>query len=183
MDRQPVLEGERLTLRPLREDDWDGLYGVARDPAVWEQHPAYDRSREDVFAEVFEDALAKGGALAVMDTGKDAIIGSSRFQEYSAEEGGSVEIGWTFLSPLYWGKGFNAEMKRLMLEHAFQFVNRVDFKIGETNYRSRIAMEKIGGQRSRRTELTQYRGKRVLHIYYEITAESFETGPLMQGKA
>ncbi|MEM9086536.1 MAG: GNAT family N-acetyltransferase [Pseudomonadota bacterium] len=183
MDRQPVLEGERLTLRPLRKDDWEALYGVASDPAVWEQHPAYDRSREDVFAEFFADALAKGGALAVVDTAKDAIIGSSRFQEYSAEDGGSVEIGWTFLSPRYWGKGFNAEMKRLMLAHAFEFVNRVDFKIGETNYRSRIAMEKIGGERSRRTELTQYRGKRVIHIYYEITAESFAQGPLMQRNA
>ncbi len=178
MDRQPVLEGERLLLRPLQEDDWDALYAVASDPAVWEQHPAYDRSREPVFREFFADALAKGGALAVIDKAKDNIIGSSRFQEFSEEDGGSVEIGWTFLSPRYWGKGYNAEMKRLMLAHAFQYVGRVDFKVGETNYRSRIAMEKIGGKRSRRTDLTVYQGKRVLHIYYEITAQSFANGPL-----
>ena len=29
MDRQPVLEGERLLLRPLGEDDWDALWAVA----------------------------------------------------------------------------------------------------------------------------------------------------------
>ena len=36
-------------------------------------------------------------------------------------------------------------MKRLLLEHAFQFVDRVVFVIGERNIRSRRALEKIGG--------------------------------------
>ena len=178
MDRQPTLEGERILLRPLQAEDWEALYAVASDPAVWEQHPAYDRSREDVFAEFFADALAKGGALAVIDKGKGTIIGSSRFQDFSDEDGGSVEIGWTFLATRYWGKGINAEMKRLMLAHAFQYVQRVYFKVGVTNYRSRIALENIGAERTKRTDLSLYRGKRLLHIFYEITAESFAKGPL-----
>ena len=140
----------------------------------------HDRWREDVFREFFEDALAKEGALAVMDNAKDRIIGSSRFQAYDAEEGGSVEIGWTFLDPAYWGKGHNHEMKRAMLTHAFQFVARVDFRVGETNYRSRLALENIGAEQTRRTELMRYDGKRVLHIVYEITRESFAAGPLAQ---
>jgi RimJ/RimL family protein N-acetyltransferase len=180
MDRQPVLEGERLTLRPLREDDWEALYAVASDPAVWEQHPAFDRSKKEVFREFFADALAKGGALAVIDTAKDKIIGSSRFQEHCEDDGGSVEIGWTFLSPSYWGKGFNAEMKRLMLTHAFQYVGRVDFKVGETNYRSQIALERIGAVRTRRTDLSVYRGRRLLNIFFEITSEDFSNGPLVR---
>ena len=183
MDRQPTLQGERLLLRPLTADDWSALYGVARDPQVWEQHPIHDRWDEQVFRAFFEDALAKGGALAVVDTrandGEGAVIGSSRFQAYDPEDGGSVEIGWTFLAPRYWGKGVNREMKRLMLEHAFRYVERVDFRVGETNYRSRIALENIGAVRTRRTELDQYRGKRVLHIYYEIAKDEFATGPLM----
>ncbi len=32
-----------------------------------------------------------------------------------------------------------------MLEHAFTFVDTVVFWVGETNFRSRPAMEKIGG--------------------------------------
>lgn len=178
MDRQPVLDGERLLLRPLVPDDWEALFAVASDPAVWEQHPIHDRWREGVFRAFFNDALAKGGALVVIDKGKDAIIGSSRFEGYDEEDGGSVEIGWTFLAPRYWGKGFNPEMKRLMLAHAFQWVERVDFRVGETNYRSRQALENIGADRTRRTDLDQYQGKRVLHLIYEITREAFETGPL-----
>ncbi len=179
MDRQPTLEGERVLLRPLREEDWEALFAIASDPAVWEQHPMHDRWREDVFRAFFDDAMAQGGALAVIDKTKDAIIGSTRFQAYDEADGGSVEIGWTFIAPRYWGRGLNPEMKRLMLEHAFESVARVDFRVGETNYRSRIALENIGAERSRRTELAQYQGRRVLHIVYEITAESFATGPLV----
>ncbi len=179
MDRQPTLEGESVLLRPLRDDDWDALYDIASDPAVWEQHPFHDRWKKEVFRAFFDDALAKGGALAVIDRASDAVIGTTRFQEYNPEDGGSVEIGWTFLSPRCWGKGVNRAMKRLMLAYAFQSVARVDFRVGETNYRSRIALENIGAQRTDRTELDRYQGKRVLHLVYAITAEEFAAGPLM----
>ena len=67
MDRQPVLEGERLLLRPLASDDWDALFAIASDPAVWEQHPMHDRWREEVFAGFFREAFAHRGALVVID--------------------------------------------------------------------------------------------------------------------
>ncbi|MBY8337637.1 GNAT family N-acetyltransferase [Alteriqipengyuania sp. NZ-12B] len=185
LDRQPLLEGERFALRPLRADDWDALYAIASDPAVWEQHPMTDRWREEVFRAFFEDALAKGGALAIIDTRDGTIIGSSRFQalksaEDDEEEQSSVEIGWTFLAPRYWGTGANREVKRLMLAHALESVERVDFRVGEANWRSRIALENIGAQRTRRTELSRHQGKRVLHLVYAISREDFAQGPLMQ---
>jgi RimJ/RimL family protein N-acetyltransferase len=160
----------------LAEQDWDALFEVASDPAIWEQHPMHDRWREDVFRAFFDDALAKGGALAIVDKRDGAIIGSSRFQDLSEEGGGSVEIGWTFFATRCWGKGINRAVKRMMLAHAFESVARVDFRVGETNYRSRIALENIGAQRSRRTELSQYQGKRVLHLVYELTRDDFASG-------
>lgn len=183
MDRQPLLEGERYLLRPLAPDDWSALYAVASDPVVWEQHPMQDRWREDVFRAFFDDALSKGGALAVIDRQTDEIIGSSRFQaltsaEDDPEEQSSVEIGWTFLSPRYWGKGANREIKRLMVGHALQAVERVDFRVGESNWRSRTALENIGARQTRRTDLSKYERKRVLHLVYAITREDFENGPL-----
>jgi N-acetyltransferase len=48
-DSQPTLEGEPLELRPLRAEDFHDLYAVASDPRIWEQHPARDRYKEDVF--------------------------------------------------------------------------------------------------------------------------------------
>ncbi len=43
-DLQPHLKGELIELRPLMPEDCDGLFGVASDPLIWEQHPESDRS-------------------------------------------------------------------------------------------------------------------------------------------
>ena len=145
-DRQPVLRGELLELRPLREDDFDALFAAASDPLIWEQHPASDRYREDVFREFFRGAMESGGAFVVVDSATGRFIGSTRFHAYDEEES-EIEIGWTFLARSHWGGRYNGEMKRLMLEHAFRFVESVVFLVGPENYRSQRAVEKIGGVR------------------------------------
>ena len=146
MDRQPVLVGERLELRPLRESDWDTLWPVANDRALWAMHPMHDRWQEPVFRAFFADALAQGGALLAIERATGRTVGSSRYQAHDAADGGRVEIGWTFIARDMWGSGLNDEMKRLMLGHAFRFVERVVFRVGETNWRSRRAVEKLGAQ-------------------------------------
>jgi RimJ/RimL family protein N-acetyltransferase len=179
MDRQPVLEGERLLLRPLTEADWDALYGVAADRELWAVHPSHDRWQEPVFRAFFDDALAKGGALAIVDQATGAVIGSSRFQLCDRqEEEGALEIGWSFLARAYWGKGYNAEFKRLMLEHAFRHVDRVVFRVGADNVISRKAMANIGGRLTGASYFEERAGRPVEHLVYEITRESFAEGPL-----
>ncbi len=182
MDRQPTLETERLVIRPLTEEDREPLYEVAGDPAVWEQHPIHDRWRREVFDAFFDEGLASGGALAVVDRRDERILGSTRYDKYYPGDGeddeSAVEIGWTFLAPRCWGKGINPEMKRVMLAHAFEDVDVVEFRVGDTNYRSRNALEAIGAVRTDRYELGKYQGKRVVHLVYEITAGSFAAGPL-----
>jgi len=142
-DLQPVLRGELLELRPLAAGDLDALYAVAADPLVWEQHPASDRWRREVFEEFFREAMASGGALVAIDRREGRIVGSSRYWAHDPAKR-EVEIGWTFLARSHWGGRYNGEMKRLMLEHAFGFVDRVVFVIGPRNLRSRRAVEKIG---------------------------------------
>jgi RimJ/RimL family protein N-acetyltransferase len=177
MDRQPVLHGDRLLLRPLTRGDWDALYAVASDPLIWELHPAHDRWQEEVFRRFFDDALANGGALAFVDMHNAVIVGSSRYQGFDPDNGASVEVGWTFLARSHWGGSYNREMKRLMLAHAFRFVERVTFMVGADNQRSRRAMAKIGGR------LTDYRkvrwtaGLEVPQVCFEITRDSLSAGP------
>lgn len=142
-DLQPNLKGELLELRPLRAEDWDELFAVASDSLIWEQHPENDRYKEDVFRIFFKDALESGGAFVVIDTKTQQIIGSTRFYGHDPEKS-EIEIGWTFLARKYWGGRFNAEMKRLLLNHAFKFVESVVFFIGEDNVRSQKAIEKVG---------------------------------------
>jgi N-acetyltransferase len=145
-DFQPTMKGVLVELRPLRPDDWDPLFAVASDPLIWEQHPARDRYKPDVFRAFFREALASGGALTALDRKDGRIIGSSRFHGYN-EEASEVEIGWTFLARSHWGGSYNREMKQLMLRHAFQFVDRVVLLIGPENLRSQKAIEKLGGIR------------------------------------
>ena len=180
MDRQPVLEGKRLFLRPLEAGDWDALFAVAADPQVWAVHPMHDRWQKPVFRAFFDDALANGGALAVIEAATGEIVGSSRFQNHDPADGGSVEIGWTFLARRLWGSGANAEMKRLMLNHALAVVERVVFRVGETNVISRRAMENIGGTLTDRIDMTEAPGGPVRHVVYEIDRATFASGPLMR---
>jgi N-acetyltransferase len=133
-------------VRPLRADDFDALYEAARDPLIWEQHPDA-RYREDVFRDFFAEHLATGGALAVLDARSGEIIGTSRYHGHDPDRS-EVEIGWTFLARAYWGGEFNGELKRLMLEHAFRFVETVVFVVAPQNLRSQRAVEKLGAVRA-----------------------------------
>ena len=146
-DLQPILQGEFVELRPLRAEDFDELYKVDSDQLIWEQHPENDRYREEVFRRFFRDALDSRGALLALDAKDGQVIGSSRVNAYD-EAGSQIEIGWTFLARSHWCGQFNGEMKRLMLAHAFRFVESVTFAIGESNIRSQRAVEKIGGMRA-----------------------------------
>lgn len=178
LHRQPTLEGPGLRLRPLRVEDWGALFAVASDPLIWQQHPAHDRWQESVFRAFFDDALANGGALAVIDKASGAVIGSSRYQGLEDAGGGSVEIGWTFLARSHWGGAANRELKRLMIAHALASIAECRFAVGETNWRSRGAMAKIGGRLTPREDMRGMAGKQSRHVIYVITRADFDGGPL-----
>jgi N-acetyltransferase len=144
-DHQPELRGTLLALRPLRRDDHDALRAAASDPLIWEQHPDRERWREEVFAPYFEELLASGGSLVVLDAATGEIVGHSRYHGYHPESS-EVEIGWTFLVRSRWGGTWNRELKQLMLAHAFRFVDRVVFIVDAQNARSRRALEKLGAR-------------------------------------
>lgn len=146
-DLQPRLVGEIVELRPLRDGDFADLYAVAADPLIWAQHPVPTRHQEQTFREFFTDHLASGGALVAIDRRDCRVIGTTRFHGYDPGRS-EVEIGWTFLARSHWGGNYNGEMKRLMLTHAFRFVDRVVFLIHPRNARSQRAVEKIGAVRA-----------------------------------
>lgn len=141
---QPRLDGKLITLKPLSKGDFELLYQAASDPLIWEQHPAKNRCERDVFEVFFAEAIESGGALLICDKASGEAIGSSRYFGFNSKTS-DVEIGWTFLARKYWGGEYNGELKRLMLDHAFQFVDTVKFMVDPVNTRSQKAVEKIGG--------------------------------------
>ena len=169
---QPHLIGTLIELRPLRPDDWDVLFRVASDPSIWEQHPDRERYKEEVFREFFRGALESGGAFAALERETQRIIGSSRYWKYVPERS-EIEIGFTFLARSHWGGKYNGEMKRLMLEHAFKFVETVVLVVGANNLRSRKAVERIGGILTDRQEKVDFRGSSVDHVVYAVRKSDF----------
>ena len=176
-DLQPTLHGTRIALRPLAAADWEALFAVAADPLIWAVHPAHDRWQEPVFRRFFDEALASGGGLVATDPATAEVIGFSRYDRARVEPG-EIEIGWTFLARSYWGGAANAEMKRLMIAHALKSFDRTVFLVGDTNVRSRRAMEKIGGRLTERTQDTELAGRTIRHVIYVVDHDDFAAGPL-----
>ena len=172
IDLQPTLTGEHLTVRPLRAEDWAEMFAAAADPLIWELHPANDRYLEPVFRDFFDAALASGSAFAFADRATDRIVGSSRYHGHDAERS-EIEIGWTFLARDCWGGAYNREVKQLMIAHAFGFVTTVIFLVGETNLRSRRAMEKIGGAQRPEIIARALNGVVHEHVVYEIRKDAW----------
>lgn len=144
LNRQPTLEDNLVTLRPLKELDCEALYEVAQDPLIWEQHPS-NRYQRAVFDDFFRDAIDSKGALLVLDKASGQAIGSSRFERAAVDS--AVEIGWSFLAKACWGRAYNRAAKKLMINHAFTSVEDVVFHIDLQNIRSQKAVEKLGGKR------------------------------------
>lgn len=166
-DRQPVLEGALVRLRPSVAADWDALFAVASDPQIWALHPAHDRWQEGVFRAFFDAGLASGGMLTIHDAATGAVIGSSRYDAWKPDAD-EIEIGWTFLARSHWGGPVNAEVKALMLGHILPQVGTVVFTIGEDNHRSRRAIEKIGATLRPGVEYREMAGERRAHVTYQI---------------
>jgi RimJ/RimL family protein N-acetyltransferase len=144
MNTQPILNGNLIELRPLKQTDYIDLLLAASDPLIWELHPQPDRYKPEIFKAFFEEAMKCNGAMVIVDKENSKIIGTSRFYDYS-KENSSVVIGYTFLSRKYWGGVFNYELKKLIINYALQFVKTTYFHVGLGNLRSQKAMVKIGG--------------------------------------
>lgn len=166
-DLQPTLANELIEVVPLKEEDFEALYQVASDPLVWAQHPNKNRYQYDVFQTFFKGAMESKGAFIVYEKETQKVVGSSRYYELD-EENGSVAIGYTFIGRGFWGKGHNAALKKLMLDYAFQFVEKVILHIGATNFRSQKATEKLGAIKIDEIEVAYYGEAVKWNFVYQI---------------
>jgi RimJ/RimL family protein N-acetyltransferase len=141
---QPTLTGPSVIVRPIAADDWAELFAAGSDPEIWKVHPRANRYTEPEFRAYFDSAVKSKMAFVFVDRSTGRLIGSSRYYGYDAARS-EIEIGWTFVVRSRWGGATNREVKRLMLDHAFTFVDTVIFWVGEQNWRSQGAMTKIGG--------------------------------------
>lgn len=170
---QPILENEQYQLIPLQQGDFESLYEVASDPEVWKQHPNKDRYRKEVFRTFFEGAMKSGGAFKITEKSSGEILGSTRFYDYNQSDN-SILIGYTFYGTKSWGKGINPQVKKMMLQYIFQFVDTVYFHVGKDNIRSRTAMERLGAEKIGEEEIAYFGEPSRINIIYQIKKEKYE---------
>ncbi|HMR39997.1 MAG TPA: GNAT family N-acetyltransferase [Ignavibacteria bacterium] len=169
---QPILENEIVKLIPLKEEDFETLFEVSSDPLVWEQHPNKDRYIREVFKNFFKGAMESKGAFLIYDNKTGKAIGSTRFY-YPAETSNTIAIGYTFFARDHWGSTYNQAVKKMMLEYAFQFVDKVHFHIGSENIRSQKAIEKSGAVKIDEKEISYYGEKESKNYIYQIDKKRF----------
>lgn len=175
-DIQPTLVGDKVMLRPLRDDDFEALYAVAADPDIWAMHPYRNRYKREVFEGFFVEAMASKGAFAIFDQTTGKMIGSTRFANYDSVAS-DIEIGWTFFACSHWRGGCNREVKALMLRYIFPHVGSVVFQVGASNFRSRTAVERLGGKLVREY-VREHQGQVQDYVMYRLTAEDARSGAL-----
>lgn len=171
MDIFPALENENIKLVPLKETDFERLFAVASDPKVWEQHPNKDRYKREAFLNFFKGAMESKGAFLVLNKISGEILGSTRFYDFD-EKNKSILIGYTFYGTKSWGKNINPQVKKLMLDYIFQFVETVIFHVGKENIRSQKAMEKLGAEKIGEQEIIYFGEIPKTNVIYEIRKEN-----------
>ncbi len=145
----PVLETERLTLRPMRMRDARDIYAYASDPEVaryvlWEPHASLADTRSYIryIRSMYRRGLPSSWAVALRDSGR--VIGTVGLMWYS-DQNRSAEVGYSF-SREDWNRGYATEALRAVLASVFASlsVNRVEAQHDVRNPASGRVMEKCG---------------------------------------
>jgi RimJ/RimL family protein N-acetyltransferase len=169
---QPTIQGEAISIRPLKESDFDEYYSCASDKKIWEGHPHPGRYKLSEFTPYFRAAIDSNAFVVVTENTSGKIIGASKYYLLDSVPD-DISIGFTFLVRKYWGGETNRELKGLMLNYAFRYFDTVWFHIGPTNIRSQKATEKIGAVFSHKGIL-DISGKDETWLCYQISRDKWQ---------
>lgn len=170
MNLQPTLANELVQIITLKEADFDELFTMASDKLLWEQHPEKERYKKEVFQDFFDVAIASESAFKIIDVKTGNTIGSTRFYDFNENEK-SVAIGYTFIDRKYWATPYNRALKNLMVNYAFQSIETIIFHVGDTNFRSQKAVEKLGAIR---TETISNKETGKTHFVFTLTKKNWK---------
>ena len=147
----PVLESERLRLRPLRADDVDDVFALYSSPEVtryWSFGTWTERAQAEAWlAERIPWGPPSVYGWAVADRRDDRLIGTTALFALAGPMH-RAELGYSLL-PARQGQGLATEAVRLALDHAFDVLGlaRIEADVDPRNLPSCRLLEKLGFQR------------------------------------
>jgi RimJ/RimL family protein N-acetyltransferase len=162
-----TLTGRHVRLEPLAFDHLPGLLAAATGPRdtyglTWvpPDEPAMRAYVKDAASMREAGEAVPFATIDIRDPSRPRVVGSTRFatiERWSWRVGtpphrpigvDAAEIGWTWLAADAQRTAINTEAKLLMLGLAFDEwqLERVTLKTDARNFRSRNAIERIGGK-------------------------------------
>ncbi|MGB5435184.1 MAG: GNAT family N-acetyltransferase [Maribacter sp.] len=148
-DLSITLENDYVLLSPLTIENHHHLLPIASQEKLVHYSPS-DIETPAALKRYVETALDQKERktsipFIILDKGTQLYAGCTRYMHIDWQNK-VLEIGSTWIGREFHGSGLNAQMKDLMLRHAFETMRfeKVEFRIDERNLRSRKAVEKLG---------------------------------------
>ncbi|WP_431981121.1 GNAT family N-acetyltransferase [Streptomyces qinglanensis] len=141
----PVLETERLLLRPLTPDHLDFFVELHSDPEVTRFVPAFTREQaRERLAGIQRQWSERGhGLCAVESKETGALLGRCGLNHWEVFD--EVEAGWTFRRSC-WGRGYATEAARAVVEWGLETLDipYLTAMIAHGNTASRQVARRLG---------------------------------------
>jgi RimJ/RimL family protein N-acetyltransferase len=159
-----MLHGEKIYLRPVRQDDLPILAARANDIAFLTEFNFFGLHRHNGLEKYFqEDGLLsqEHGTLVVVTYASDQIVGDVSYRQVRYGPG-YASIAYNLgiaLAPEHRGKGYGVEAQQLLAEYLFSVypIMRVEASTDITNSAELRALEKAGFTREGVLRKAQWR--------------------------
>jgi RimJ/RimL family protein N-acetyltransferase len=147
---KPVLENERVLLRPIREDDFEHLLPFSlTEPDIW-KYGLITAAGEENLRQYLASAVKnmndkKEYTFIVFDKKANRYAGSTRFYDIQPIFS-YTQLGYTWYGSEFQRTGLNRHCKLLLLSYVFEEweLERLEFRAHSKNDRSIEAMKAIG---------------------------------------
>ncbi len=149
--QEAELEGDTVTLIPLRRQHADALLQAASDGNLWDlwytSVPNAETMENYLDVAIEEQSTGRFLGFVVVENATGEIVGTTRFCNADTKNK-RVEIGYTWYAKRCQRTRVNTECKYLLLQHAFEYLNSiaVEFRTHWHNYASRAAITRLGAK-------------------------------------
>lgn len=157
----PVLETERLILRPLKWEDREDMFAYGSDPEVtryvtWYTHQKIEDTDEFIRTVLENYETGKLAPWAVEEKASGKMIGTAGYVGWQTRHFRG-EIGYALARP-YWNRGYATEITEPVLQFGWEQMKliRIEARCMPGNIGSSKVMEKLG---------MQYEGLLRKHLY------------------
>jgi RimJ/RimL family protein N-acetyltransferase len=175
----PILESNRLRLRPIEIEDTSSVFSYASHPDVgpnagWKPHDTIDESLAFIQYCLKKRDYNQPGTYAIIHKEDNRMIGTIEIHSYKEHK---AEIGLV-LHPDYWGKGLMTEAGKLLVIYAFEVLEleRLAYCHFVDNIKSKHVAQRLGFtfEGVLRKKFRTHTGKALDEAVYSITDDDYK---------